>query len=85
MKTPINTECRDHLTRTDTTDQINQRNLPVAIFHGTHDKICPFDFAKVMNQGIVGSRLIELKEWARFEHRKKRENKRRTNGVCWLV
>jgi non-heme chloroperoxidase len=41
---------------------VNQRNLPVAIFHGTHDKICPFDFAKVMNQGIKGSRLIEFNE-----------------------
>jgi pimeloyl-ACP methyl ester carboxylesterase len=36
----------------------NQRNLPVAIFHGVHDKICPFDFAKVMNQGIKGSKLV---------------------------
>jgi non-heme chloroperoxidase len=41
---------------------VNQRNLPVAIFHGTHDKICPFDFAKVMNKGIKGSRLIEFNE-----------------------
>jgi len=41
---------------------VNQRNLPVAIFHGTHDKICPFDFAKVMSQGIKGSRLIEFNE-----------------------
>jgi non-heme chloroperoxidase len=41
---------------------VNQRNLPVAIFHGSHDKICPFDFAKVMNQGIKGSRLIEFNE-----------------------
>jgi len=41
---------------------VNQRSLPVAIFHGTHDKICPFDFAKVMNQGIKGSRLIEFNE-----------------------
>jgi non-heme chloroperoxidase len=41
---------------------VNQRNLPVAIFHGTYDKICPFDFAKVMSQGIKGSRLIEFNE-----------------------
>jgi non-heme chloroperoxidase len=41
---------------------VNQRNLPVAIFHGIHDKICPFDFAKVMSQGIKGSRLIEFNE-----------------------
>lgn len=41
---------------------VSQRNLPVAIFHGTHDKICPFDFAKLMNQGIKGSRLVPFSE-----------------------
>ena len=41
---------------------VNERNLPVAIFHGTYYKICPFDFAKVMNQGIKGSRLIQFNE-----------------------
>jgi pimeloyl-ACP methyl ester carboxylesterase len=41
---------------------VNQRNLPVAIFHGMHDKVCPFDFAKVMNQGIKGSRLVQFDE-----------------------
>jgi pimeloyl-ACP methyl ester carboxylesterase len=41
---------------------VNQRNMPVAIFHGIHDKVCPFDFAKVMNKEIKGSRLIEFNE-----------------------
>ncbi|MFL6309923.1 MAG: alpha/beta fold hydrolase [Nitrososphaera sp.] len=41
---------------------VNQRKIPVAIFHGTHDKICPFDLAKVMNKGIEGSRLVEFNE-----------------------
>lgn len=41
---------------------VSQRNLQVAIFHGMHDKVCPFDFAKVMNQGIKGSRLIQFDE-----------------------
>jgi pimeloyl-ACP methyl ester carboxylesterase len=41
---------------------VNQRALPVAIFHGTEDKICPFDFAKLMNQGIKGSRLVPFNE-----------------------
>jgi non-heme chloroperoxidase len=41
---------------------MNQRNLPVAIFHGIHDKICTFVLAKVMNQGIKGSRLIQFNE-----------------------
>lgn len=41
---------------------VNQRSLPTAIFHGVHDKICPFDFAKVMNQGIKGSQLVTFNE-----------------------
>jgi non-heme chloroperoxidase len=41
---------------------MNQRNLQVAIFHGIHDKICPFDFAKIMNRGIKGSRWIQFNE-----------------------
>ncbi len=39
---------------------VDQRNLPVAIFHGVNDKICPFEFAKVMNKGIKGSRLVQF-------------------------
>ena len=54
-------ELRDADLRNDM-EIVNQRNLPVAIFHGTHDKICPFDFAKVMNQAIKGSRLIQFDE-----------------------
>jgi non-heme chloroperoxidase len=41
---------------------VSQRNLPVAIFHGVHDKICPFDFAKIMNEGIKGSRIVQFQE-----------------------
>jgi non-heme chloroperoxidase len=40
----------------------DRNNLPVAIFHGIHDKICPFDLAKVMNNGIKGSKLVEFNE-----------------------
>lgn len=32
--------------------------VPTAIFHGVHDKVCPFDFAKVMHEGIKNSKLI---------------------------
>lgn len=41
---------------------VSERNVPVAIFHGIHDKICPFGFAKVMNQGIKGSKLVQFNE-----------------------
>lgn len=54
-------ELRDADLRNDM-EIVNQRNLPVAIFHGTHDKICPFDFAKVMNKVIKGSILIQFDE-----------------------
>lgn len=39
---------------------VNQRNLPVAIFHSIHDKICSFEFAKVMNEAIKDPRLIQF-------------------------
>jgi pimeloyl-ACP methyl ester carboxylesterase len=41
---------------------INKLKVPVAIFHGIHDKICSFDLAKVMNQGIAGSKLIQFEK-----------------------
>jgi len=41
---------------------VNERKMPVAIFHGAHDKICPFDFAKIMNQGIKGSKLVRFEQ-----------------------
>lgn len=39
---------------------LSERNLLVAIFHGIHDKVCPFDLAKVMNHGIKGSKLVQF-------------------------
>ncbi len=39
---------------------VDQLNLPVAIFHGIHDKVCSFEFAKVMNEGISGSTLVKF-------------------------
>jgi non-heme chloroperoxidase len=41
---------------------ISDRNLPVAIFHGIHDKVCPFDLAEVLNKGIEGSKLVKFHE-----------------------
>lgn len=39
---------------------IDQLKLPLAIFHGTHDKVCSFEFAKVMNEGISESKLVKF-------------------------
>jgi non-heme chloroperoxidase len=55
---------------------ISDRNLPVAIFHGLYDKICPFDLAKVMNDGINGSKLVQFTESG---HALNIEEKERTN------
>lgn len=41
---------------------ISDRNLPVAIFHGIHDKVCPFDLSEVLNKGIKGSKLVKFHE-----------------------
>ena len=41
---------------------VKDRNIPVAIFHGSHDKICPFDLAREMHKGIPQSRLVEFTE-----------------------
>ncbi|MGH9927013.1 MAG: alpha/beta fold hydrolase [Nitrososphaeraceae archaeon] len=41
---------------------ISDRNLPVAIFHGLHDKVCPYDLAKLMNKAIEGSKLVQFNE-----------------------
>ena len=52
-------QLRDADLRTDM-QAVNQLDLPVAIFHGKHDRVCSFDFAKVMNAGIAGSQLVEF-------------------------
>lgn len=41
---------------------INELKIPVAIFHGTQDKICSFDLAKIMNDGIAGSKLVRFEK-----------------------
>jgi non-heme chloroperoxidase len=35
---------------------------PTAIFHGVLDKICPFDFTKIMHKHIQNSKLIRFEE-----------------------
>jgi pimeloyl-ACP methyl ester carboxylesterase len=55
---------------------ISDRNLPVAVFHGLHDKVRPFDLAKVMNNGIEGSKLVQFNESG---HALNIEEKEKTN------
>ena len=55
---------------------VSERNLPVAIFHGANDKVCPFDFATIMNRGIKGSKLVKFEESG---HALNIEEKEKTN------
>lgn len=43
---------------TDLRLQLSEINIPTVIFHGRHDKICDFQLAEQMHQGISGSKLI---------------------------
>lgn len=40
--------------------QLAKIEIPVAIFHGTQDKLCPFPFAEELNQGIKNSQIIRF-------------------------
>lgn len=37
-------------------------NIPVAIFHGTQDKLCPFPLAEELNKGIKNSYIVKFEE-----------------------
>ena len=56
---------------------LNDRNIPVAVFHGIHDKVCPFDLAQVMNQSIKGSKLVKFENSG---HALNIEEKEKTNA-----
>jgi non-heme chloroperoxidase len=36
--------------------------IPTLILHGTHDKICPYEFAQYLNKNIKNSTLVPLTE-----------------------
>jgi len=52
------TQCLVALKDTDLRLQLSEINIPTVIFHGRHDKICDFQLAEQMHQGIRGSKLI---------------------------
>jgi len=45
---------------TDLRPELNKINIPVAIFHGTKDKICDFSLAEEMNKGIKNSFIVRF-------------------------
>ena len=61
---------------------ISDRELPVAVFHGLYDKVSLFDLAKVMNNGIKGSKLVQFNESGHaLNIEEKEKNKRRANEI----
>lgn len=45
----------------DLRDDLGKINVPTVIFHGMKDQVCPFVFAKLMNDGIKDSELVPFK------------------------
>ena len=53
--------CLIALRDTDLSDELAQINIPTAIFHSIHDKICLFELAEALALEIKGSKLITFK------------------------
>ena len=47
---------------TDLRPELSEINIPVAIFHGTKDKICDFSLAEEMEKGIKNSVIVKFEE-----------------------
>ncbi|MGX7688998.1 alpha/beta fold hydrolase [Flectobacillus roseus] len=54
------TESIKALLNLDLRPQLPKISIPVAIFHGTQDKLCSFEFANELNKGIKNSRIIRF-------------------------
>ena len=46
----------------DLRDELSRIHVPTGIFHGKEDLICPYEFAKIMNEKIRGSKLYTFEE-----------------------
>ncbi|WP_111671905.1 alpha/beta fold hydrolase [Algoriphagus litoralis] len=54
------TESIKSLLDLDLRPELAKITIPVAIFHGTQDKLCPFPLAEELNQGIKNSSIIRF-------------------------
>lgn len=54
------TESIKALLNLDLRPQLSKISIPVAIFHGTQDKLCSFELANELNKGIKNSRIIRF-------------------------
>lgn len=41
---------------------VSKITVPTAIFHGTKDKVCPFELGEYMHKNIKGSKLVRFEE-----------------------
>lgn len=46
----------------DTSADLRKITVPTAIFHGVHDRVCPFVFSTLMNQNIANSFVVPFEE-----------------------
>ncbi len=54
------TESMKALVNLDLRPELAKIKIPVAIFHGTQDKLCPFPLAEELNKGIKNSSIIRF-------------------------
>jgi non-heme chloroperoxidase len=54
--------CIELLRDADLRSDLAKVTIPTLIAHGIHDKICPYEFAKILNKGIAHSQLITFEE-----------------------
>ncbi|WP_291651700.1 alpha/beta hydrolase [Clostridium sp.] len=56
------TQCLISLKNERLFNDIPKIKIPTLILHGTHDKVCPYDFAKYLDENIEDSTLVPLTE-----------------------
>lgn len=56
------TQCLIALKNTDLRPQLAEINVPTTIFHGRYDKICDYQLAEQMQQGIKGSYIVTFEQ-----------------------
>jgi non-heme chloroperoxidase len=53
-------QCAIELRDADLRKDLANIQVPTLILHGVNDRVCLFDLAKVMHEGIKGSRLVQI-------------------------
>jgi non-heme chloroperoxidase len=55
-------QCAIELRDADLRKDLSNIQVPTLILHGVNDRVCLFDLAKVMHEGIKGSQLIQVEK-----------------------